>query len=97
MIPWPVNVYYDPPTQATLYVSNHIGGQLLTLKCQVGYKVVQILLDTSASSLAYISESSRQRLGMVLEQVPRQMPGVDPTEFSTFPPTNNPITLADGS
>ena len=65
-IPWPVNVYYQPPRQAE---NRHLCGIIndqprLTFQGHVGNHPASILFDTGATGVAYINPGCCKRLGL---------------------------------
>ena len=65
-IPWPVNVYYQPPLQTEpCHSRENITDQpRLTFQGRVGHQPTSILFDTGAMGVAYINPACCKWLGL---------------------------------
>ena len=81
-IPWGVMVYYDPPVPTSTYELNEQPSRL-TFHAHMGHRNANLLIDTGATSSAYISTAFCRQLGLSIRSVSQDQPDprVDPTEF----------------
>ena len=95
-VPWPVNVYYDPPRRSTFHAQAHQGRQALVFKAKVGEQRAQLLLDTGTIDQSFINAARCRRLGIPIRiPMPRKTrreanrlapsTAVDPTGFIDAP------------